>query len=439
MKNKLNLFWEDAAEKNLYYSQYVLPSAIIIHLIALFSIDIYIVGQDILISVILRGVPIIYLGVLYLMIKQKKLLVKSNYMILFLIAGVVSIIPVVYHASQDLQNNGMLFSGGMGVFIVKVMMIMFVFLPRNHTYILYAIIDLLTIASYYYLSTEAFISHLDTFAVFLILSNIILIISYHLTLDLRVGYYKNKIKIEKLNERLENEAKFKEKYFSFLAHDIKSPVNLMQSVVHLLQNGDLDNDRRNHYIDRIEFQLSSLNNLVINILDWIKTNNSEIELEIAELNLYDIIENSIDINIRLSNDKNIKIINHIDKSTVIDFDKNSLLIIINNLLRNAIKFSDIGGEISLELSTEYKIINANDAHNKKGKQVFKIINGGSLIDDKQIQDFNSSKIAYVKNGTIGEKGHGLGLEIVSTLCRLNNSRISIKNSENINSFEIIFN
>lgn len=415
-------FWEDAAKLNIYYANFVLSSSVIIHTLAFFFIDLKIVGELANYSLLLRLLPISFLTILFLLIRIKNKFVTKNYKILFFLSGFISSFPVIFHASQYLNVNGSLFSGGMGIILIKVIMVMFVFLPKRYTYTLYFLIDLITVLGYYFLANEIFLTKYELFIIYMILSDMILLIAYHVNLDLRKNNFLNRIEIAEINQELKDQMKFKERYFNLIAHDLKSPVNLMQSVIGLIKSGEINDERKSDYINKIDWQLESLNNLIKNVLDWIKTNNRQITLNPVKLKLSDNINKIIELNQELIDNKKIQInIENLDKELQIDII--SLDIILNNLIRNAIKFSAKSEEININYDN----------------YLLKIKNRGVEIDDKQIKDFYRSNISYAKNGSGGEKGHGLGLEIVKNLCDINNIKIDLRKDGNTTEFILDFN
>jgi len=407
-------FWDDADQKNIDYSRYVLPSAILIHVIAFLSIDMMLNGQDIFLSLITRLIPIIYISSLYVGLKVDNKFITEKYTFLLFLAGIISVIPVIHHGLYEITQNNHFYGGALGVILLKVLMITFVLIPRIFVFSLYFILDVLMIGTYLYLKGDLFLPHILPFATVMVFTDIALIISYKITLDLRKDNFYNSLQLTQAFEQ-------KNKYFNILAHDVKSPVNLMQSVINLIKNGDISTERKEHYIDRIDLQLNSLNNLVLNILDWIKT-SGEIKLKIEKLNVSDVLNNILDLNAKLILDKKIKIFNACPDDIFINYDKQSLVIIFNNLLRNAVKFSEEQGSIFIDCE-ENKFI---------------IKNSGVQMSSGQIEKFNTGKMLEVKNGTSGEKGHGLGLEIIKTLAQKNNGELIIEKQDEYNCFCLIF-
>ncbi len=417
-KNTHNDFWADARNKNIQYSKYVLPSAISIHIIAFLSIDMMLNKQDVLTSLAMRFIPVIYILVLFVGLRIKNEFIKGNYTFLLFCAGILSIIPVVHHASYELIENGHLYGGALGIVLLKVLMISFVLLPRFWVLLLYLSLDILIIAGYSYLCGDLFYENATRFVIIMVFIDIALIISYNITLGLRKDHFN-------ASQQLTSAFEQKNKYFNILAHDVKSPVNLMQSAIELIKGDEIAPNRKEYYIDRLGLQLDSLDKLVVNILDWIKA-SGDLELKKEKLNLSATVSHVLDLNQKLIKDKGIKIVNDRGGDIFVNYDGQSLEIIFNNLLRNAIKFSEKNTSIFISCGKE------------NGEVRFTIKNSGVQIDAQQIEKYKLGKFLDVKNGTTGEKGHGLGLEIIRTLALNNNSGLKIEKEGEYNCFHLIF-
>lgn len=421
MKDFNKKFWDSASELNIYYSYYVLPSSVLIHTLAYFFIDLNLVGDNASISLLLRVIPVTFLSLLFILIWKKNHFIINNYRIFFFLSGFLSSFPIIFHGSNDLLTNDSLFSGGMGIILLKVIMVMFVFLPKAYTYTLYFLIDALTILSYFILARDIITQHLEIFLIFMFLSDLILLIAYHVTLDLRKKNFQNQLDIANINNELKNEMEFKNRYFNLLAHDMKSPVNLMQSALNLIQSEDINENRKKEYLSKFKNQLDSLNNLIINVLDWIKTSNNKTIINKEKVDLIEVVDEVLEINSELIKQKELEC-RVVKSKTILQSDKTSLIIILNNLLRNALKFSNIGNIILIT-------VNNNS---------FTIENEGIPFDDEQLNLFNSKKSIYIKNGSVGEKGNGLGLEIIRNLCEKNDLSMNIKNDMNKTKITINF-
>jgi len=216
------------------------------------------------------------------------------------------------------------------------------------------------------------------------------------------------IEYKKLNDKLtENEEELKklnadkDRFISILAHDLKSPFNSLIGFLSLLINNLKEYD-----ITKIEKQLDLINEIVNHTYDlledillWARIQQGKLNFEPQKIAFSEICYNVIE-NLKLNaKNKNITI-NHFSVGVVTFFaDKNMLKTILRNLISNAIKFTNIGGSISI-----YAVLN-------KGEIVITVSdNGIGISPEKMSKIFDATEI-YTTEGTAHEKGTGLGLPL----------------------------
>ena len=238
--------------------------------------------------------------------------------------------------------------------------------------------------------------------------------------------YLNKRKVDKLNNELSQKnqtiveiTKNKEELLSILAHDIKSPIILSSKAITLIKDKAIEN--KDEYISLIEDAMIRIQTLITNILTWVSSESGEIKTEIEELNIFDLISEILIKNEYKLKEKNIELVLNIEKEKI-KTDKNTLEIILNNLINNAIKFSEINSKIYINY------INKN----------FEIINYGIPFDKEQLIELETNNRTYSKLGTKDEKGTGLGLKIIINLCKLNNIEFKVESNGNQSKIKLTF-
>jgi len=191
----------------------------------------------------------------------------------------------------------------------------------------------------------------------------------------------------------------KDKLFSIIAHDLRSPFNSFLGLTELMEKElfnmsllevqtlatDLNNSATNIY------------NLLTNLLEWSRLQQGLIGLMPDVLNLSRIVEQSIGILSEVSKLKSIVINIDIPDDLTVLADPNMLQIILNNLLSNAIKFTPEKGNISISA----KIID-NLAE-------ILIADSGIGMDEERISHLFRIDINVSRPGTNGEPSTGLGL------------------------------
>ena len=200
----------------------------------------------------------------------------------------------------------------------------------------------------------------------------------------------------------------KDKFFSIIAHDLKSPFNSLLGFSNLLtENFDsYDSHTQKKYIEYIRQGVGNTYKLLENLLLWSQTQKGVIDFKPESINLYLFTTETFQSLRQFAEGKAISINNEIPENTFVKADKNMLATIMRNLISNAIKFTPKGGKIYLNANLISKIniqsyieISVKDS-------------GVGIAKEKLNQLFKISENISTK-GTEGEAGTGLGL----ILCR----------------------
>lgn len=196
----------------------------------------------------------------------------------------------------------------------------------------------------------------------------------------------------------------KDKFFSIIAHDLKSPFNAMLGFSNMLNDNFDDFDKKEHkeFFGIIHKSLNNMYRLLDNLLLWSRSQLGKFDFNPEKINLYLLTNESNELLNQSAENKSIQIINQIPKNIYVDADKDMLSTIIRNLLSNAIKFTPKEGEIT---------ITAILSITKKNKNFTTIsIKDCGVGIDKKIQSklFDISENTSTK-GTEDESGTGLGL------------------------------
>jgi PAS domain S-box-containing protein len=216
----------------------------------------------------------------------------------------------------------------------------------------------------------------------------------------------------------------KDKFFSIIAHDLRSPFSGLAGLTEILKNSirELSEEQVDTYLDLINQSTQNIFKLLENLLSWAKTQTGKIEFSPTRLNLYEIVNETVSvINISAKN-KNITINVSIEPDTKVNADENMLNTVIRNLISNAIKYTHNNGYV--QVFSEIREIN---------KRKFSVIgvkdNGVGIPANKQNKIFNIED-NYTTNGTGKEKGTGLGLILCKEFVEKHNGRIWCESQEN---------
>jgi len=139
----------------------------------------------------------------------------------------------------------------------------------------------------------------------------------------------------------------KNDFVANVSHEIKTPLAVIKNYTTILKNENLSADTREEYINTIIRATDNLSSLVSNILRLNKLDNQEIKPPAEE---YDLCRQLCDCALRFESlweQKDITFNVDIEERTTIKADSDMLAIVWNNLLSNALKFTNSGGEVTL--------------------------------------------------------------------------------------------
>lgn len=215
----------------------------------------------------------------------------------------------------------------------------------------------------------------------------------------------------KLNKRLEESNRIKDRLFSIIGHDLRGPMNSVVQTMDMLQLGMLTKEEELMLATELkkqsELTLATLNSL----LQWGKTQLKGVQLNRVNFRSKDIIAKNVEVLHGLAAQKGITITDRTNGHEVYA-DADHFDFVIRNLLSNAIKFSHHTGEI--EINARHDI--------KADTVIFSVKDHGIGINAERIGRLFDPDTDQTR-GTSGEKGTGLGLMLCREFIRANGGDI----------------
>ncbi|RED43781.1 PAS domain-containing sensor histidine kinase [Aestuariispira insulae] len=220
---------------------------------------------------------------------------------------------------------------------------------------------------------------------------------------------------ELLNQKLRYEIDVKNKFFSIIAHDLKSPFNSLLGMTQMMSQlaVNLSTEKLVEYAGDVNEAGKQVYQLLENLLEWSRLQMAGGELHPEITSLKEVVQDCIDIHEPAALDKDIKLENDAGKNTAYA-DPNMLGAVIRNLIANAVKFTPPGGMVHVSS----KVVQA-------GIQVTVADNGIGMSADQKAKVFQLDQTTSTK-GTAGEPGTGLGLPLCQSLIQRNGGRIWIE-------------
>ncbi|WP_343559058.1 HAMP domain-containing sensor histidine kinase [Sphingobacterium sp.] len=225
--------------------------------------------------------------------------------------------------------------------------------------------------------------------------------------------YNNMEKIEEQRRKLESMNRDKEKIFSIVAHDIKSPLASLEALVLLLRDQILDNTISREYIQQLYQQIVLQNQALDDFLQWGTSSMRGVTSPAVLVPIKPLIQEIITLFADQIQAKQLRIEIDIPEGTHIFANRDHASIIFRNLISNAIKFSYVAGKISIYCSEKesHTHIHIQDE-------------GVGINPSKSAMLFNVAQ--HKSFGTKAEPGSGLGLVLCKDLIERNKGMVDIQ-------------
>jgi signal transduction histidine kinase len=217
-------------------------------------------------------------------------------------------------------------------------------------------------------------------------------------------------KIRRLNTELKAANQVKDTLFSVIGHDLKGPAGSAAQLFTLMETEDFTEAELRSMISDLRKQTEASLELLQTLFEWGRAQLQGIKVQPEKLDAKTIISKNIQLLNRQAGVKHITIKNYVTANAGVLADLNHFDFIIRNLLSNAIKFTHEHGQIELNSEKSASAV------------VFSVKDNGIGISPEQQQQFLKSNL-QVSYGTKGEKGSGLGLQLICEFVQANNGSI----------------
>lgn len=227
--------------------------------------------------------------------------------------------------------------------------------------------------------------------------------------------------IREYSRKLEAANAAKDKFFSIIAHDLKSPFNSILGFSDLLiKNIDhYDKAKIKQQLSRIHKTSYQTFSLLENLLTWSRSQNGRIKFRPQVLNVQQMIHELLQLFENKAYEKNIGLVTDFSGVSHVEADPDMLKTILRNLVSNALKFTPARGVVSILVSSD----------NKKNVQ-FEVIDTGVGMSDEAMANVFRTDNKTATLGTNDEKGTGLGLLLVKEFVDRHGGQIKLKSELN---------
>ena len=225
--------------------------------------------------------------------------------------------------------------------------------------------------------------------------------------------------IEQQNQELRATLNNRDKMYSVIAHDLRSPMASIRMVLNLVvasASPETVGEEIYNLLDQANRESEEVHDLLDNLLKWTKSQTGRLNVVKQELELNDIIPGVVEIFDTIAATKHIKLeLKSESDSLKVEADNDMLKTVVRNFLSNAIKFSpaDSTIEITMTKENEFAKVSVRD-------------HGVGIASDRLDSIFHKGETTY---GTGGEEGSGLGLQLCQDFARKNGGDCTVESVE----------
>lgn len=234
--------------------------------------------------------------------------------------------------------------------------------------------------------------------------------------------------LKKLNEELSIQIKLtneqykeleilnniKNKFFSIISHDLRSPLNTLTSLMAIYREGDVTEEELREMLLKLEDTVINTGAFLNNLLEWSKNQLEGIVISPVRFDVSISIDHNVNLFERKISQKHLTVINNVQAATIVYADPDMINVVIRNLLSNSIKFCMAGDRIIFDsyLKEKFVVISVKDTgpgiSKAEGERLFSL--------DNTVSSSN------------GEKGNHLGLILCKDMVVQNKGNITFESN-----------
>ena len=225
-----------------------------------------------------------------------------------------------------------------------------------------------------------------------------------------------KAKLEVQSKELQELNHIKDRFFSIISHDLRSPIASLSGISYLIKEGQKSDDKAilKEATDYIDQSVVTLTGLLENLLNWALSQQGKFPFREEQIDLKELIEEVVRIFASVALSKNQTIEKDLTPDLIISADKNTMMTVIRNLLSNATKFTEKEGHIRIT------------SQKNNGNAEIIVSDEGIGIPEEKLGDIFKLKEDKSSRGTDNEKGLGLGLNLVHEFVTTNKGTIRVE-------------
>jgi len=206
----------------------------------------------------------------------------------------------------------------------------------------------------------------------------------------------------------------KSKLFSVISHDLRGPINNLQSLLEMVTREYVTQDQFKNISVKLKSSLNASQNTLENLLHWSLSQMEGIRTQKTVFNIRPVIAEVVNLSEETAFKKQISISNETNHDLMVHADVNQVTLVLRNLLHNAIKFSQQNSCVSVKTTSQNNFCKIN------------ICDTGMGMTADEIHLLLNSNEYFTKTGTEKEKGTGLGFVLCKDFIKRNGGEVSIE-------------
>lgn len=222
--------------------------------------------------------------------------------------------------------------------------------------------------------------------------------------------------LQKKNEQLRELNASKDKFFSIIAHDLKTPFSALLGFTRAVADSSVNfsPDEMNEIFIDLRKSAENLYALLENLLSWSRIQKGVMEHQPDHIDLHELVMQNVTLFTPNTMQKQITLLNSLKKETFAYADHNMVDTVIRNLLSNALKFTDTNGKVEVSATQDDQFVEVS------------VTDTGVGIREEDIPKLFRIDVKYKNIGTAGEEGTGLGLNLCKDLVEKNGGKIWVE-------------
>jgi len=240
-----------------------------------------------------------------------------------------------------------------------------------------------------------------------------------LNVELQKSNQQLELRVKERTRDLEEANLSKDRFFSIIAHDLKSPFNGLLGLTNILDEDFdvLSEKEKKEFAGIIRESTSDIYKLLENLLEWSVSQTGRLNLVKQPLNLPEMVSTILRASQSTFNKKQLQVSFKADNKHTALADKEMIATVMRNLISNAVKFTPKGGKIEISVKDFYQ--------NKRSEVLVSVTDNGIGIKPEHKNDLFNLNKKYRSQGTEKETGTGLGLVLCKDFVEKNNGQLIV--------------